>query len=111
MPIFNGYGNFEDRNKKAILNQIEDPHAKDVANITFTIKDCLYQTAVCVTSGVFYSACAALLELGDHTSGLVCYAGCSAFMGYASYRGFRKVWQEVSIPLKDYVLSFFVTKS
>ncbi len=109
-PFFRDYSDFEDRYKKAILDQIEDPHTKDVANISLTAKDCVYQSAVCITTGACYTACAVLLELGDHTAGLLCYAGCSAFVGFASYRGFRTLWQEVSIPMKDYILSFFATK-
>lgn len=70
----------------------------------------MYQSALCLTSGACYTTCAVLLELGDHAAGLLCYAGCSAFLGFASYRGFRTLWQEVSIPMKDYILSFFVTK-
>ena len=95
---------FEDRQKKLILNQIEDPYQKDIANIGLTVADCLKQVACAGVAGVCFTGCAAL---GDHSMALLCYIGCSTWAGAISYRGFRRVWQSYSIPFKNYLLSFF----
>jgi hypothetical protein len=98
---------FENRQKELILNQIEDPYQKDIANIGLTATDCLKQVACAGVAGACFTGCAALFEVGDHSMALLCYIGCSAWAGAVSYRGFRRVWQGYSIPFKNYLLSFF----
>lgn len=100
---------FEERIEKEILNNIEDPYTKDLTFITLTAKDCIKQVATSSVAAACFGACAGLLEVGDHASALLCYTGCSFFSGFVCYRGFRKTWQQVSIPVKSYILSFFKT--
>lgn len=100
---------FEQRQNKIILDQIEDPYQKDLTYVTLTVKDCFNQVIVSATTAACFGACAALLEAGDHLAALVCYAGCSAYAGFICYRGFRKTWQNFSIPIKSYILSFFIS--
>lgn len=94
---------FQQRQNKAILDQIEDPYQKDLTYVTLTVKDCFHQAITSATIAACFGACAALLEAaGDHLAALVCYAG------FVCYRGFRKTWQNFSIPIKSYILSFFI---
>lgn len=96
---------FDQRNKEEILKNIEDPHQKDLANVALTTKDIAFVAAI----GGFYPACLAwcaylLSEVGDHASAMLCYVACSGFLGVASYTAFRKIWQNYSIPAKDYLV-------
>jgi len=98
---------FERRQEEAILNQIEDPIQKDVAFAGFRAKDCFNAARISFYAAACYGACAAILEAGDHAGAFVCYMGCTGFITFQSFRSFRKIWQEGSIPTKRFILSFF----
>jgi hypothetical protein len=96
---------FDDHNKAEILNSIQDPHQKDIANFTLTTKDLAFAAII----GGFYPSylawCAYLLtEVGDHAAAMLCYTVCSGFIGIASYTAFIKIWQNYSIPAKNYLV-------
>lgn len=96
---------FDDRNKAEILKNIQDPHQKDIANFTLTAKDLAFAAVI----GGFYPSCLAwcaylLTEVGDHAAAMLCYTACSGFLGIASYTSFRKIWQNYSIPAKNYLV-------
>lgn len=106
-----------DNTKEVVLQNIEDPHARDLAHIGYVLKDAAY---ILVRSGTVitgcYAACAALLEAGDHGLGILCFSGCTLYTGamfvtgtntFVQYTSFRKIWQQFSIPAKDFILSFF----
>lgn len=107
--------------KNAALEAIEDPHAKDLANYSYTLAKSARRlgTIGVISSGCFLT-CASLLETGDHALGLLCYSGCTivagsiAYIGAKnvaaapslSYRNFRKTWQKFSIPVKDFLMNY-----
>lgn len=110
--------NDEINNAKAVvLKKIDDPFVKDAVHIgsVFAGFSTRLMTASAVVS-TCYATCGAILEAGDHTLGLLCYTGCVAFSGgiffvgansLVEYANFRKRWQDVSIPIKNWILSFF----
>lgn len=93
--------------KEKILEKIEDPYQKDWTYAVLTAKECFEQTQLLGVGVWCYYTCVTVMEVGDHFASLLCYAGCSAWTGYVSYRGFRKVWQNISIPFKSFIFKFF----
>ena len=107
----------EDEIKNVALQKVDNPHVKDLVNLSFSLKKASMRLARAgFVSGGCYAACAGLLEAGDHTLGFLCFTGCTIFTGatfvigidsIAQYTEFRKFWQNYSIPVKDFILSFF----
>lgn len=93
--------------KRQILDKIEDPHAKDIANLGFTATDCIQALTESIGIGLCYGICAGFCETTDHFMSSICFATCTIWSGALTYRCFRKVWQRYSIPIKDTILSFF----
>jgi hypothetical protein len=96
---------FELRNTQEALKE-NDAYAADAKYIMLTAQDVVIITASYgIAAGCIMGCLTLITEAGDQLASGICFIACGALGMRAGYKSFRRGWQIVSIPVKEFCVN------